>query len=64
MSFLEGRPLGLHRQERIEVTADRKAGRFFVDAVHEDVPFTPQMTAAVDAEITALAAWLGLPLER
>jgi len=49
---------------KLDATADRKAGRFFVDAVHEDVPFTRQMTAAVDAEITALAAWLGLPLER
>jgi uncharacterized protein YcaQ len=49
---------------KLDATADRKAGRFFVDAVHEDVPFTSQMTEEVDAEISALAAWLGLPLER
>jgi uncharacterized protein YcaQ len=49
---------------KLDATADRKAGRFFVDAVHEDVPFTRQMSAAVEAEISALAAWLGLPLER
>ena len=31
---------------RMEITADRKAGRFFVDAVHQDVPFTAAMTDA------------------
>ncbi len=49
---------------KLDATADRKAGRFFVDAVHEDVPFTAAMTAAVDAEIVALADWLSLRLER
>ena len=49
---------------KLDATADRKAGRFFVDAVHEDVPFTATMTRAVDAEIGALAGWLGLALER
>jgi uncharacterized protein YcaQ len=49
---------------KLDATADRKAGRFFVDAIHEDVPFTTAMATAVDDEITALAAWLGLPLER
>ena len=49
---------------KVDATADRKAGRFFVDAVHEDVPFTAAMTRAVDAEIAALAGWLGLTLER
>ena len=44
---------------KLDATADRKAGRFFVDAVHEDVPFTTAMTEDVDAEIAALAAWLG-----
>jgi uncharacterized protein YcaQ len=48
---------------KLDATADRKAGRFFVDAVHEDVPFTAAMTTAVDAEISALASWLGLRLE-
>jgi uncharacterized protein YcaQ len=49
---------------KLDATADRKAGRFFVDAVHEDAPFTSAMTKAVDAEIVALAEWLGLTLER
>jgi uncharacterized protein YcaQ len=49
---------------KLDATADRKAGRLFVDAVHEDVPFTPAMTTAVDTEIVALAGWLGLRLER
>ena len=48
---------------KLDATADRKAGRLFVDAVHEDVPFTRTMTRAVDAEISALAEWLGLDLE-
>jgi uncharacterized protein len=49
---------------KLDATADRKAGRFFVDAVHEDLPFTTEMATAVDEQITALAGWLGLPLER
>jgi uncharacterized protein YcaQ len=47
---------------KLDATADRKSGRFFVDAVHEDVPFTTAMTFAVDAEIEALADRLGLTL--
>ncbi len=49
---------------KLDATADRKAGRFFVDAVHEDVRFTKAMTKAVDAEITALGDWLGLAVDR
>jgi uncharacterized protein YcaQ len=49
---------------KLDATADRKAGLLFVDAVHEDAAFTRVMTKAVDAEITALADWLGLTLER
>ena len=49
---------------KLDATADRKAGRLFVDAVHEDVPFTAAMTAAVGAEIAALAEWSGLVLDR
>ena len=57
----------LHRDRlvgKLDATADRKAGRLFVDAVHQDVPFTAAMTSDVDAEIAALAEWLGLRLER
>ncbi|MBO0846781.1 MAG: YcaQ family DNA glycosylase [Nocardioides sp.] len=49
---------------KVDATADRRAGRLFVDAVHEDTPFTTTMTKAVDAEITALADWLRLALDR
>jgi uncharacterized protein YcaQ len=45
---------------KLDATADRKAGVLRVNAVHQDVPFTPEMSAAVDAEIADLAAWLGL----
>jgi len=48
---------------KLDATADRKAGMLRVDAVHEDVPFTKAMTAAVTAEIRDLARWLGLPLD-
>jgi uncharacterized protein YcaQ len=49
---------------KLDATADRRAGQLFVDAVHEDVPFTKAMAKAVDTEITALAGWLGLRLEQ
>jgi uncharacterized protein YcaQ len=49
---------------KLDATADRKAGRLFVDAIHEDLPFTHAIAKAVDAEITALAEWLGLALDR
>lgn len=45
---------------KLDATADRKAGVLRVDAVHQDVRFTRPVTAAVRAEITALASWLGL----
>jgi uncharacterized protein YcaQ len=49
---------------KIDATTDRKAGVFRVDAVHQDVPFTKAITAAVDAELADLAGWLGLHLVR
>ena len=45
---------------KLDATVDRKAGTLNVNAVHHDVSFTRAMTAAVDAEIDALAAWLQL----
>ena len=45
---------------KVDAIADRKASRLEVDAVHDDVRFTRAMTAAVKAELTALAEWLGL----
>jgi hypothetical protein len=49
---------------KLDAIADRRAGQFRVNAVHQDVPFTAPMTAAVDAEIEDLASWLGLPVTR
>lgn len=45
---------------KVDATADRAAGVFRVAAIHEDVPFTKTMTAAVHREIRALARWLTL----
>lgn len=47
---------------KLDATADRKAGVLLVNAVHEDEPFIPAVSAAVWAEIDDLAAWLGLDL--
>ena len=49
---------------KLDATADRKAGVLRVSAVHQDVPFTSDVTAAVEAEIASLADWLGLELKR
>jgi uncharacterized protein YcaQ len=45
---------------KLDATVDRKAGRLVVNAIHQDAPFIDTMTAAVRAEISDLAAWLGL----
>jgi uncharacterized protein len=47
---------------KLDAAADRKAGLFTVNAVHEDVPFTAEMAEAINAEIAGLAAWLNLDL--
>ncbi len=45
---------------KLDATADRKASRLRVHAIHEDVKFTRAIAKAVNAEIEALASWLGL----
>ena len=45
---------------KLDARAERREGVFEVHAVHQDVAFTEEMTAAVEAEIDALADWLGL----
>jgi uncharacterized protein len=45
---------------KLDATADRTAGELRVNAIHQDVPFTRAMTAAVHDEIADLAQWLGL----
>lgn len=45
---------------KLDARTDRKAGTLIINALHEDIPFTAPMRADVEAEIEALAAWLGL----
>jgi uncharacterized protein len=45
---------------KLDAAADRKTGVLQVHAIHEDTPFTRQMSADVRAEIVDLAKWLGL----
>ena len=47
---------------KLDATADRKAGVLFVDAIHEDEPFTSEMASEVRREIEDLAQWLELEL--
>jgi len=49
---------------KLDAKADRKAGTLTVHALHEDVPFTPEMLADVEAEVEALASWQGLTTVR
>ena len=45
---------------KVDAAADRKSSQLEVHAVHQDVPFTRAIKAAVNAELDALAGWLGL----
>jgi hypothetical protein len=47
---------------KVDATADRRGGVLRVSAIHEDVPFSKAMTAAISGEIKDLARWLGLDL--
>jgi len=47
---------------KLDALADRKAGVLRVHALHQDVPFTRPMTAAIGREIEDLARWLALGL--
>jgi uncharacterized protein YcaQ len=49
---------------KLDAKADRKAGTLTVNALHTDLRFTPAMRADVEAEISSLAAWLGLRVTR
>ena len=49
---------------KVDAAADRTASLLQVHAIHEDVPFTKAMTAAVKAELKTLATWLGLDAVR
>jgi uncharacterized protein len=45
---------------KVDVATDRTASQLRVEAIHQDVRFTRPIKAAVDAELHALARWLGL----
>ena len=45
---------------KVDLAADRSASRLDVHAVHQDIRFIRAITAGVDDELGALAAWLGL----
>ena len=45
---------------KVDAAADRDAAVLQLNAVHEDVPFDRGVTPAVNAELAALASWLGL----
>jgi hypothetical protein len=45
---------------KLDAIADRKASLLRVNAIYEDVSFSPALTKAVRKEIDDLAAWLGL----
>jgi uncharacterized protein YcaQ len=47
---------------KLDATADRPAGVFRVDAIHQDTPFTKAMTTAIHREIESLATTLDLKL--
>jgi uncharacterized protein len=45
---------------KVDAIADRKGSTLRVNAIHQDVRFTRAITNAVQAELEALASWLGL----
>jgi uncharacterized protein len=45
---------------KLDATADRAGAALRINALHEDQPFDAETRDAVDAEIAALARWLGL----
>ncbi|MGH3256926.1 MAG: DNA glycosylase AlkZ-like family protein [Streptosporangiaceae bacterium] len=47
---------------KLDAMADRTSGVLQVHAIHRDVPFTKDVSAAVGHEIGDLALWLGLEL--
>ncbi len=49
---------------KVDAKAHRDRGELHVAAVHEDEPFAPGVTDAVDEQIAALAAWLRLRVTR
>lgn len=53
---------GVRLVGKLDAKADRKAGVFRVNAIHEDIPFDASIGEGVRSEIENLASWLGLDL--
>jgi uncharacterized protein YcaQ len=49
---------------KLDAKAEPKDGVLVVNAIHQDVPFTADMAAAIDEQIAGLASWLNLDLRR
>ena len=49
---------------KLDAKADRAGGVLAVHAIHQDVPFTADMSEAVNREIADLASWLKLEVPR
>lgn len=49
---------------KIDGRSDRDSGRFLLHRIHEDRPSDRATRAAVDAELEAFAAWMGLEVVR
>jgi hypothetical protein len=45
---------------KVDARSDRDAGELVVRRIHEDAPFDREMREAVEAELDAFSAWLGL----
>jgi len=48
---------------KVDATRDRRAGVLRVDAVHEDLPWSPEVRAGVRDELADLARWLQVSLD-
>jgi uncharacterized protein YcaQ len=49
---------------KLDAKTDRNTGTLIINALHKDVRFTRTMLTDVEADIEALAAWLGLRVTR
>jgi uncharacterized protein YcaQ len=49
---------------KVDGRSDRDTGRFLLHRIHEDEPFDRATRTAVDAELDAFAAWMGLEVVR